>query len=384
MDSRYRYPALYFVFFAAFSGFAAFRNVLLEEMGMSGVEMGIVGMVMIIAGVVVQPLWGVVADYTRSPARVLVVAATVSALALLSYPLGASLSGDAFLLITAGTALFAVGRAPIVPLSNALVLREGFDYGYARSFGSTSFGIAVLVIGFLLAYTTTLLVVYLYIAGMVVFVALALTIPDDEESLLEGSLGTQALGLLARRQFQVVLVAAFLLGFVSRSGDAFFSVYMRAVGLGDGYTGAAWAAKTVAETVVFLAVGRTALSYGSLVSVGGLGFAAGYAGLTLFPTLGSVLLANVGLGIGLALLFFALVNLAHDCAPDGLHSTAQTLLTSVGVGAGGALGHIVAGWLVDAVGVQSMFAYLAAASVLLALVGIAVHAVADSRHPAVA
>lgn len=375
MDSRHRYPALYLVFFAAFSGFAAFRNVLLSEMGMSGFQMGLVGTVMVVAGVVVQPLWGFLADYTRSPARVLVVAAAVSAVALLAYPLGASMPGDAFLLVAAGTAVFSMGRAPIVPLANALVLRHGFDYGYARSFGSLSFGASVLVVGFVLAYTTTLLVVYFYIAGMVVFVALAVGIPDDTDSVFAGDLGTRALGLLGRRDFQVVLLAAFLLGVVARSGDAFFSVYMRAVGLGDGYTGAAWAVKTVAETVLFLSVGRVALSYGSLVSIGGLGFAAGYAALAASPTLAAVMLGNVGLGVGIALLYFALVNLAHESAPDGLHSTAQTLLTSVGVGAGGALGQAVAGWLVDAVGVQDMFFYLAAAAVVLAATGLAVRAV---------
>jgi len=375
VDSRHRYPALYLVFFAAFSGFAAFRNVLLSEMGMSGFQMGLVGTVMVVAGVVVQPLWGFLADYTRSPARVLVVAAAVSAVALLAYPLGASMPGDAFLLVAAGTAVFSMGRAPIVPLANALVLRHGFDYGYARSFGSLSFGASVLVVGFVLAYTTTLLVVYFYIAGMVVFVALAVGIPDDTDSVFAGDLGTRALGLLGRRDFQVVLLAAFLLGVVARSGDAFFSVYMRAVGLGDGYTGAAWAVKTVAETVLFLSVGRVALSYGSLVSIGGLGFAAGYAALAASPTLAAVMLGNVGLGVGIALLYFALVNLAHESAPDGLHSTAQTLLTSVGVGAGGALGQAVAGWLVDAVGVQDMFFYLAAAAVVLAATGLAVRAV---------
>ncbi|WP_435101506.1 MFS transporter [Halarchaeum sp. P4] len=379
MDSRYRYPALYFVFYAAFSGFAAFRNVLLEEMGMSGVEMGLIGTIMVTAGILAQPVWGFVADYTQSPKRVLVAAAALSGVAILSYPLGMLAPTDTFLLIAVGTAAYAMARAPIIPISNALVLRQGFDYGYVRSFGSVSFGISVLLIGFALAWVATSLVVYLYVVGIAVFLVLAAGLPEIEASVFEGDLGPQALDLVRRRDFQVVIATAFLLGFVARSGDAFFSVYMRAVGLGDGYTGVAWALKTLAETVLFLLIGRTAFSYGGIVAVGGLGFAAGYFGLTFYPTLVPVLLANVGLGIGVALLFFALVNLAHECAPEALHSTAQTLLTGVGVGAGGALGQAVAGWLVDTVGIQEMFLYLGVGSLVLAATGLAVHAVAGSR-----
>ena len=376
MESTRRYQALYFVFYASFSGFVAFRNVLLEGMGMSGIQMGIVGSLWVVGGVLAQPIWGFVADYTQSPKRILAVAATLSAFAILSYPLGESLPVQAFLVIAVGTLAYSVTRAPIVPISNSLVLRQGFDYGYVRSFGSIAFGMTVLVIGFALSWFTTTLVVYLYVVGMVAFVSLVVGLPDDEESVFDGDLGAKAIGLLRQPQFLAVLLAAFLLGTVSTAGAAFFSVYMRAVGLGDGFTGVAWALKTVAEAVLFVTIGRTALSYGSIVALGGMSFAVGYAFLAQMPTLAPVLFANLGLGAGIALLYFALVNLTHTCAPEGLHSTAQTLLMSVGVGAGGAVGQSTAGWLVDAVGVQRMYLFLAGGALLIVLSGVTVRTIA--------
>ena len=370
----WRYQLLYFVFYASFSGFVAFRNVLLEEMGMSGVQIGLVGSLWVLGGVIAQPGWGFVADYTQSPKRVLAVAATLSALAILSYPFGASIPSATFLIVAVGTVVYSATRAPIVPISNSLVLRQGFDYGYVRSFGSVAFGGSVLAIGFALAEFTTSLVVYLYAAGMVVFVALVVGLPDVEEAVFEANLGVETVRLLRQPRFRVVLLTAFLLGFVSISGGAFFSVYMRAVGLGDGLTGLAWAGKTAVEAVLFLYLGRTALSYGSIIALGGASYAAGYLGLWSLPTLGPVFLANLGLGAGVALLYYALVNLAHECAPQHLDSTAQTLLTGVGVGAGGAVGQVVTGWLVDAVGVQQMYLYLSGGALVLAAAGFAVYA----------
>lgn len=379
MDETRRYQAMYFVFYASFSGFVVFRNVLLEEMGMTGVQMGIVGGLWVAGGVLAQPVWGLIADYTHSPRRILIIASILSAIAILSYPLGNALPRGSFIVVAAGTVAFSATRAPVVPISNSLVLRQGYDYGFVRSFGSIAFGATVLVTGFALAYVATSAVVYLYILGMVVFIWFVIRLPRVEDTVFKGDLGTKAVGLIRQPRFLAILVAAFLMGIVSTSGGAFFSVYMRAVGLGDGLTGIAWALKTITEAVVFITIGRTAFSYGSIVALGGLSFLVGNLLLGTAPALTPVLVANVGLGAGLALLYFSLVNLAHACAPSGLHSTAQTLLTSVGVGAGGALGQTLAGWLVDVVGVQEMYLYLAAIAVLLVFVGVAVRSTLGSR-----
>jgi PPP family 3-phenylpropionic acid transporter len=288
------------------------------------------------------------------------------------------------LIVAIGTVAYSATQAPIIPISNSLVLRQGFDYGYVRSFGSIAFGISILITGFALSGFTTSLVVYLYVVGMGVFVLLVLGLPEVEETVFERNLGSKAIELFGQSKFQVVLLTAFLLGGVSTSGGAFFSVYMREIGLGDGFTGVAWALKTAAEALLFVYIGRTALSYGTIVAIGGASFAAGYLGLSFLPTLGPVLLANLGLGAGVSLLYFALVNLAHDCAPKGLHSTAQTLLTSIGVGAGGAVGQAITGWLVDAVGVQQMYLYLGGGALVLASAGLAVHSVVRENRAATA
>ena len=377
MEGARRYQAIYFVYFAAFSGFVAYRNVFFQEMGMTGVQMGFLGALLVASSVLAQPVWGLVADYTGSPTRVVTVAAVLSMVAILSYPLGAGLSRGGFLVVAVGTVIYAATRVPIVPIANALVTSQGYNYAQTRSFGSLAFGATVLVLGSLLAWAGVELVVYAYVAGMLVLVALLHGASPPDGPVYEGSLGGQAIGLLREPRYLLVLSAAFAMGFFSYSGSAFFSVYMRAVGLGDGLTGVAWATKTVAEVALFLALARLDRLHGAAVAVAGVSYAGGFLTLSVLPSVGPVLAANVAMGVGVALVYFALVNVAHDCAPAGLDSTAQTLVTSVGIGAGATLGELAIGWVVDAVGVQYMYRYLAVAALALTVCGLLLGVVDD-------
>jgi PPP family 3-phenylpropionic acid transporter len=368
MDDARRFQAIYFVTFAAFSGFEVYRNVFFQELGLTPTQMGVLGALFVAGGVAAQPVWGVVADYTRSPTRVLTIGASLSAVALSSYLLVESLPA-VFLVVAVGTTVFAVMEAPLLPVSNALLVSRGYNYAFTRSFGSLSFGATALVLGWVLTRTAVDAVVYVYIAGMAILVALLRGVPRVDERVFEGSLSRKAARLVRQPRYLLVVVAAFVLGGVSFAGAAFFSVYMRSVGLGDGLTGVAWATKTVAEVVVFLALSRLDRRHGIAVLLAGLGYAIGYATLSWFPTLLPVLGANLALGAGVALVYFALVNLAHDCAPEGLESTAQTLVTSIGIGVGGVIGEVTVGRLVAAVGVQFVYRYLAVAALALVLCG---------------
>ena len=375
--TKTRFQALYFVYFISFSGFTVFRNVYLEEIGMTGFQMGMIGFVLIIVGVLAQPAWGLLTDWKGIHREVLIVGAVASALGLLAYPIGDATGGSvagwevAFIVILVGTGLYSLFQAPIVPIANSLVLAEGFDYGRIRAFGSISFGIGSLGIGVLLATFATSFVVFFYLAGMVVIVALIWNMPARTEEA-GSDLTAEAIALLTRRPFLLLLSVAFLLGMASSASSAFFSVYMRAIGAGDSLTGLAWAIKTVFEAVTFLYVLRFGVSYRLLLVVGAAFNAV--TNLVYFSTVNPIPIMGAQLfaGIGYATFYLAAVNLAHDMAPGQLKSTAQTVLAAAGIGAGGAVGQVIAGHLMDLVGVQDMYVFLAAFAGLAALVGLLV------------
>jgi len=384
---KLRFQSLFFVHFVAFSGVVVFRNVYLEEMGLSGSAMGQIGFLMTAAGVAAQPVWGVVTDYLQAERPVLVVGAVVSAVGLLAYPVADGLAAP-FLLVAAGTAVFSVFHAPIVPIANGLVLSRGYDYGRIRAFGSIAFGIGSLGFGVLVAAAGITSIVYVYVVGMVVLVAVVWTLSgtngDEDESDAaddaEPPLSEAVRALAANREFLAVLLVAFVIGLSIRGGSAFFSVYMRAVEaslvLGpwtlsaDALTGLAWTVKTVFETVAFVYALRISESYGAFLVLGGVGLALPHLVYGLTADLWAVLAVQVVGGLGYGLYNLAVVNLVFAVAADRVTSTAQTVLTGLGIGFGGAVGEIVTGELVDAVGLQRTYLALAAVGVVGAAFGL--------------
>lgn len=386
-----RFQALFFANFAAFSGFAVFRNVYLEEMGMSGSAMGQIGFLLTATGVAVQPVWGVLTDYLHAEAPVLVVGGVVSALGLFAYPIAAELATP-FVLVAAGTAVYSAFRAPIVPVANALVLSRGYDYGTVRAFGSVAFGIGSLGFGFLVAALGVSSVVYCYALGMGALVVVVLSLPesadtgdrdDGSDDQSDGAaLSGAARALVTNYDFLVVLVLGFLVGLSTRGGSAFFAVYMRAVEASavvgpvrltaDGLTGAAWALKTLFEAVAFVYAVRLSWSYRSVLVAGGAAVTLPNLvyGLTTRPWAVVAVQAVGGLGYGLY--YVASVEFVHVVARGRVTSTAQTVFTGVGLGLGGAAGQVVAGELYDLLGIQRMYVVVAVLGFAGALVGLLV------------
>lgn len=391
---KMRFQLLFFLYFIASSGFAVFRNVYLEEIGLSGTQMGQIGFVLMAAGVVAQPAWGLLTDYLRAERTVLAVAGVTSGLTLLSYPVGNALTAT-FLVVALGTVAFSILRAPIAPIATGMVLSRGFDYGSVRAYGSLAFALGSLGFGFVVGTLGSGSIIYVYVAGTVLLAAIAWSLPADEDdnadkdeggddSVDEPSLLAATKTLVTNPVFLVVMGASFLLRLSAMGGEAFFSVYMRQLGISlavgpwsiqpDGMTGIAWTINSGIEAVAFLYALKTNKSHKWLLVIGGVIVVIPNViyGVTTQPW---VLLAVQSLGgIGFAMSSVAAVEIVDGIAAERVTSTAQTLLTGVGYGLGGAAGQIVAGTLYDAIGIMDMYVGIAILGFVGAAVGLLISA----------
>lgn len=369
---KVRLQSLFFIHFVAFSGVVVFRNVYLGEMGMSESAMGQIGFLMTVVGIIAQPMWGMVTDYFHAERAVLIGGAGISAVGLLAYPFADGFA-EPFLFVVVGTVIFSIFHAPIVPIANGLVLFAGYEYGKIRAFGSAAFGIGSLGFGFFVATLGVSSIVYVYVFGMILLAIVVGTFanpraePDQNEDELPLSEAIRT--LVGNVDLLAVLLVAFILGMSVSGGSAFFSVYMRAIDaemtLGawtlsaDALTGLSWAVKTAFETIAFVYALRFAESYNRTLIVGGVAVTVPFAvyGLTVQPW--AIISVQVIAGLGYGLYNLALVNLVYIVASNRVVSTAQTVLTGVGLGLGGAIGQIVAGNLADLLGLRGMYPYLA-------------------------
>ncbi|WP_436934134.1 MFS transporter [Halovenus marina] len=363
------FKLFYFVMFASFSGYAMFRNVFFEEIGLSGTEMGIIGFMFPLFTMLAQPVWGLVADWKGISKLILFISAIGAGLAALIYPF-APAAPSTLVVVLVATVLFAVFRAPAMPIANALVLTTGLSYEGVRAYGSIAFGVAGLGFGYLVGVFQTELVFFAYTIGMAAVVALLFVIPVDEPDALGSDLSVETVRPLLTKQYTLVLVAAFALGVMTPATGAFFSVYIRAVGHADWITGVAWLVKTVAEAVAFLYIARRGGSYRRLMAIAGVLYTVTYLVLFLSGSAPPIVLAQVLLGAGYALFNLASVNLAHGIAPEGLKSTAQSFLFVGGMSSGRAVGELVVGRLFDVVGAQETFGVLAALGIVTAVISL--------------
>ncbi|RQG96524.1 MFS transporter [Natrarchaeobius chitinivorans] len=380
MNEQRGFKLLYFLLFASYSGYVMFRNVFLEDIGMSGTQMGLVGFLFPLCTILAQPVWSIIADWKGVSKLILYVSSIVAGISVLLYPL-APLVSATFGVIVVGTVLFAAFRAPVTPIANALVLSTGMSYEGVRAYGSIAFGIVGLGIGYLIGIFETDLIFFAYSAGMALVVGLLVLLPIDEPDALGNDLSLEAIRPLLNRQFLLLLGAAFALGLMTPASSAFFSVYVRSVGHPDSITGVAWLIKTVAEAAAFIYIARRGGSYRRLMVIAGGLYTTTYVVLWTTGSVTLIVFAQVLLGAGYALFNLASVNLAYSLSPAGLKSTAQSLLMVGGVSSGTAIGELLAGRLVDLVGPQEMYGALAGLGIVVALVSLCISSSTRAPSP---
>jgi PPP family 3-phenylpropionic acid transporter len=353
-----RYRLIYLAYFAALSGFGTFRNAFLEDIGMTGFRMGVIGATITVAATAAQPFWGLVTDWKGAQREVLVVAAAVTAVAVLTYPV-APLFDPTFVILLAGTLLYSVFYAPISPITDSLVLSTGVAYGRVRAYGSIAFGLGSLCYGVLIARLGSGVIFYVYSLGMAALVVAAWGVPSRDANSV-GVVGRDAVELITDRDFLLLLASASLVGFTLLSGNDFFSVYIREINGTDTTTGVAWFVLTVVEAAAFVYLFRLTSRYRYLLALGGFAYAAKYAVYYTVESPALVVASHLVTGVSFAAFYLAAVSLADTIAPDSLSSTAQTLVWSATFGVGAGVGQIAAGSLVDSAGVASMYGFLAA------------------------
>src|SRR5690349_688833 len=149
---RFRLASFYFAYFLMLGGIAPFFSLYLNALGFSGVQIGILLALMPLARVVAPPAWAWLADH-QGARRPLVRMSTAAAAASCAGFLFARSFGGLFLVILLLN-VFWCAALPLVEATTMAHLRGRLgDYGRIRVWGSISFMLSVIVLGWLLDRT---------------------------------------------------------------------------------------------------------------------------------------------------------------------------------------------------------------------------------------
>jgi PPP family 3-phenylpropionic acid transporter len=342
--------AFYFLLYAGSASVSPFIVLYYQELGFSGVQIGLLTGITPLITLFCAPLWTGLADATHRHRLILSLALLAGVAALVAYPLL-----QAFAAILTVAILLNVALAPINPFADSATLFMLADkrelYGRIRLGGTLGYGLAAVVAGVLVQKYGLRFAFWecavLFLLGLMV-----------SQKLVYGQLKTEqpaagrARTLLASPRWLLFLAAAFSGGVALAAMTTYFFPYMQELGASESTMGLALTVGTLSEIPVLFFGNRLLKRLGSYRL---LMWALAITGLRLLLFAASqlpelVLLIQLLNGLTFPAMWMAGVAYAAEHAPAGLSTTAQGLFSAVVFGCGTALGGFAGGPLLETVG----------------------------------
>ncbi|MBF0412254.1 MAG: MFS transporter [Desulfamplus sp.] len=254
----------YFVYFAVRGIVLPFFNLFCRHLGFSGFQIGILSSVQTAAVVIFPVLWAMAADRFNARKSIFVLCTVMASVlwSLLFFT-------EKFLPVLFILALYSVFYAPIIAFLEAFAMdilgREKKKYGKSRVWGTISFIVVSLILGKVLSFYSTSIVIPLILAGMIVQSVFAFKMPDgkqqqpDHEVLVAKSSKEKTTAqswsdfkAFFSLQTSLFLFAAFLMLVSHGAYYGFFSIYLESLGFGTSFIGFAWAVASLGEIVIMV------------------------------------------------------------------------------------------------------------------------------------
>lgn len=373
----------WFVYMASVGIVLPYYSLYLKEnAGLSGTELGWVLAILPLVSIVAQPFWGQVADRTGARSHIVAILSLGSAIGYLAIALAQGFWSILF--ATAALAAFGTAVLPITISVTLAVLRSAgpHAFGFMRVWGTLGYLLLIITFPAILkryqaarGFTGNnrvisepgLEIMFIITAMLTALAALiGFFLPKGGAVALRAARRDWRL-LLGNTVYLRFLAFSFLAYFFSQGPMWLFPIFVRARG-GDIETiRSMWVYMLLVEIPLVLAFGS------GLKSVG----ARGLLGVGVF--VGGVRWLLSAVGSDLQLLSF--VQMLHGVtvvgllmggplyleaiAPERLRSTAQAVLSMVGVGIAGIASNLGSGWLLDHAGIDAVYALSGGGSALL-------------------
>jgi MFS transporter, PPP family, 3-phenylpropionic acid transporter len=370
MSQRAYARVAYVTLFVAIGAMAPYLPVYFRSLGLELDAVGLLAALSAGAGILGAPLWGVIADRFAASRLVLPMAAGVAAVAATLL----ALAGDPLLVVPI-VSLLALAMAGIPPILDARALEavaeDRHRYGRLRVWGSGSFILSVLAVGWLIERTG---IRGLFIVLVCALVATALVGLGVRSRALVPSLPRLS-GIESVVRSPVLpsfLLAALVAWSSSAAINGFLSIYLLEIGAPESLVGIAWALGAIVELPLMIGfpwlVARVGLERLLLAGAGLFALRALAILVVHEPVL--VTLTMLIHGGGFALVLVGGVTYVSRHAPRGAAATAQGMLSAVTFGLSMILGPGIGGMLARQLGLEGMF-LVAALGSLAAMVSLA-------------
>ena len=351
------------------SCFCSYLTIFLQSIGWKTSDVGIINSLNSAVGVVSTPFWGTLSDKIRSIKKIVLILIITSALTYAMIPwVDYKFAGISLLFIIIPVSNFF--RVPLMSLIDNWTVRacnkHGLHFGAIRSFGSFSFGVIGLILGYVVTRmnkdggnTGTKMTFLGYAFFSIALLLVVLWIKDDVQGASKKKQKfseMQFSRLFKNYYYMTYLVYAMIIQIPLACVYSFQPYLMADIGVNTGTIGYITGFKAFIEIPMLLLMDRVRNKcplYVLLFGAGALYMLEAF----FYSVSGSfthLLLIGILQGLGGGLHIAAGSNYVATLAPENLKATAQTLNGSM-VSLAGIAGNLIGGFVIEAVGIRSFY-----------------------------
>ncbi|OEH84611.1 hypothetical protein BHU72_08940 [Desulfuribacillus stibiiarsenatis] len=321
--------------------------IYLEEVGLSGAQIGVILSIGPIVTIFAQPFWGYLSDRFQRPIGVITLTATLSAITVLGYLL---LNHYIHFIVVA--VLLALFHSPLVPISDSITLgyvkKHGVPFGNIRLWGAIGFALAVWITGFLMEFTFSGIIFYVFSIVLILTAILARWLPNEAEYVRTNF--KQGISKLFRLPaYCLLLISTFLIFGAVHANNFYFGIYYTSIGGTVAGVGVVFLLAAGSEAPV-MRIANYYISKFGLANI--LIFASSIGALRWFffsmePSSLWVVVVSISQGISVGLFIPASVMLVRELSPDDVKVTSMAIFSSAGTGLGTTFFTVLSGYIIE-------------------------------------
>ena len=342
----WRLSSFYFFYFAALGALVPYWGLYLKSRGFDAVAIGSLMALLMATKIIAPNVWGWLGDHLGHRMRIVRLASLVAMLGFVAMFWAQGFWGIALVMLI--YSFFWNASLPQFEVVTLTYLGDQVKrYSLLRLWGSVGFIITVILLGLLLDYTGTEVILWAVLTMYLGIFLVSLSVPEPaaashppaQESIFQ---------VLRQPSVLAFLLTVFLMQASHGPYYAFYSIYLETNGYTKGTTGLLWGLGVVAEVFLFLFMYRL-LKYsdaGNILMVSMLLAALRWLLIGHFPDELWVLLFSQLLHAATFGSFHAAaIHLVHEYFKGRHKGRGQALYASLSFGAGGAAGSLGSGFM---------------------------------------
>ncbi len=362
----WRLSGFYFFYFGSIGVLVPYWSLYLQDIGFSAKEIGQLTAIILATRIVAPYLWGWLADHIGHRIKIV---RTASLIAAISF--SALLWNDSYFWIAITMLTFSFfwnAALPQFEVTTLQYLNQHSDhYSKIRLWGSIGFIITVISLGSLLEHFDSVIIPYAMLISMagIWFMTMIVKEPNTTSNVTQH---TSIIQVLKRKQVLSFLTVCFLVQLSHGPFYTFYTLYLEQYSYSKTLIGQLWAIGVIAEVVIFVLIHKwlTQIGLQRVIWISALLGGIRWLMIGFLPeSLALLVIAQLLHAASFGTFHIAAIAWVHKQFVGKNQGRGQAIYSSIGFGAGGALGSLVSGYLWSSPGPEITF-YLAAFISLLA------------------